>query len=442
MEFTVRGGSRLHGRARVPGDKSLSHRGLILGAIAQGVSRVNGFLPAADCLATLRCLRRLGVRIEETATSPAGEDGPPRLDLQVWGEGPEGLAEPEDVLDCGGSGTTMRLLSGVLAGRPTVGVLTGNARLRQRPMGRVVEPLRLMGAQVMGRDGGRLPPLTIQGGRLRGIDYTLPVASAQVKSAVLLAALSAAGPTVVREPGPARDHTERMLQAQGAELRKEGHTITLTPTDAPLRPLAFTVPGDISSAAFLVVAACLAPSSEICVEGVGLNPTRTGLLDVMQEMGADITTLNRQQTAGEETGDLLVRAGPLRGVEVGGEQVVRMIDEFPILAVAATQAQGITTVRDAAELRVKESDRISATVGELRKMGARIEERPDGFVVEGPTPLQGAVVDGQGDHRLAMALTVAGLIAGGETRLLGAEYIDDSFPRFASTLRGLGAEIR
>jgi 3-phosphoshikimate 1-carboxyvinyltransferase len=439
MDFTVRGGCKLRGRARVPGDKSLSHRGLILGATAQGVTQVKGFLPSADCLATLRCLRGLGVRIEET--SPAGEDGPPRLDVQVWGEGLERLAEPEDVLDCGGSGTTMRLLVGVLAGRPIVSVLTGNARLRQRPMGRVVAPLRQMGAQIMGRSGGRLPPLTIQGGRLRGVDYTLPVASAQVKSAILLAALSADGPTVVREPGPARDHTERMLQAQGANLRVEGRTITLTPGDAPLRPLAFTVPGDISSASFLVVAACLAPSSEIRIEEVGLNPTRTGLLDVLREMGADITTLNRRQMAGEETGDLLVRAGPLRGAEIGGELVVRMIDEFPVLAVAATQAEGITTVRDAAELRVKESDRISATVGELRKMGARIEERPDGFVVEGPTPLQGAVVEGRGDHRLAMALTVAGLIASGETKLLGAEYIGDSFPQFAPTLRGLGAEI-
>lgn len=440
MDLTVRGVGRLSGRVQMPGDKSISHRALILGAIAQGVTRVKGFPPAADCLATVRCLQKLGVHIEESRISPE-VGGPPRMDLQVWGDGLEGLEEPDDVLDCGGSGTTMRLLSGIVGSCSFVSVLTGNARLRQRPMGRIVTPLRQMGVQVMGRSGGRLPPLAIQGKRLRSIDYLLTIASAQVKSTILLAALSADGPTVVREPGPTRDHTERMLLAQGADLRKEGSNITLTPKDAPLHPLDVTVPGDISSAAFLIVAACLVPSSEIYIEGLGLNPTRTGLLDILQEMGADITVQNRRQSAGEETGDLVVRSSSLRGAGVKGNLVVRMIDEFPIFAVAATQAEGVTTVRDAAELRFKESDRISSVVEELRKMGAKIEDHPDGFVVEGPTPLHGGAVDAHSDHRLAMALAVAGLTIKEETKVLGAESIEDSFPQFAPIMRSVGADV-
>jgi 3-phosphoshikimate 1-carboxyvinyltransferase len=450
MQLTVTGGRGLHGRLRVPGDKSISHRGLILGALAQGTSRVRGFLAAADCLATLRCVRALGVEVEEVAPSPTADEGRPYRDYQsllpsltlhVHGKGLEGLQEPEDVLDCGGSGTTIRLLAGLLAGRPFTSVLTGNAQLRRRPMGRVVTPLRQMGAEVLGRDEGRLPPLAIRGGGLHGLDYTLPVASAQVKSAIMLAALSADGPTTVREPGPARDHTERMLHAQGVGLRVDGYVITLEPPAGPLHPLDLDVPGDFSSAAFLIIAACLAPQSDIYLEGVGLNPTRTGLLDVLRNMGAMITWLNTRETAGEPTGDLVVQTSALRGVEVSGDLVVRMIDEFPALAVAATQAEGPTVVRDASELRVKESDRINTVVTELLKMGAQIEERADGFVVEGPTPLHGAIVESHGDHRLAMALILAGLIAEGETAVTEAECIGDSFPGFVGTLRHLGAEV-
>jgi 3-phosphoshikimate 1-carboxyvinyltransferase len=306
-------------------------------------------------------------------------------------------------------------------------------------MRRVIEPLRGMGARIEGRDGG-YPPLTIHGADLHGIEYTLPIASAQVKSCLLLAGLYADGPTTVREPGPARDHTERMLRAMGVELRVKGSTMVLTPPDGPLRPLRLRVPGDLSAAAFLLVAALLVSDSVVTIEGVGVNPTRTGLLDVLRAMGARINLENARESGGEPVADLRVESGPLHGTAIQGDLVVRMIDEFPILAVAATQATGRTVVRDARELRVKETDRIAAVATELRKMGARIEERADGFVVDGPTPLRGTVVDSHGDHRLAMALAVAGLLAEGTTVVEGAEAIGDSFPGFVETMWELGCQ--
>jgi 3-phosphoshikimate 1-carboxyvinyltransferase len=341
----------------------------------------------------------------------------------------------------------MRLLAGILAGQSFTSTLDGHAGLRRRPMERVAVPLREMGARVETCDGG--PPLMVGGGQpptiggrnLRGIDYRLPVASAQVKSAILLAGLYAEGQTVVRQPGPARDHTERMLSAQGVHIDTQGDTITLTPSVRPLAPCSLTIPADFSSAAFLLVAASLVPKTDVTIKGVGVNSTRTGLLDTLTEMGADITWLSRTEQGGEPVADLEVRSGGLRGVEVSGEVVVRMIDEFPILAVAATQARGETLVRDAGELRVKETDRIVAVVTELRALGAAIEERDDGFVVEGPTRLRGARVQSHGDHRLAMALVVAGLMADGETVVEGAEVIADSFPGFVGLLRELGADI-
>jgi 3-phosphoshikimate 1-carboxyvinyltransferase len=410
----------------VPGDKSISHRALLLGAIAEGTSHVKGFLPGADCLATLRAVRALGVEVEE----------PTPTTLVVHGRGLHGLQEADDVLDCGGSGTTMRLLAGMLAGQPFTSVLTGNAQLRRRPMGRIVEPLQRMGATVLGRQGARRPPLALQGGNLHGIDYALPVASAQVKSALLLAGLYAEGPTSLREPGPARDHTERMLAAIGVQIEVDGLDVTLQPP-VSLSPLSLSVPGDVSSGAFLLVAGLLVPGAEVTIEGVGVNPTRTGLIDVLRAMGGQIKVLNEGEQGGEPVADLVARHTPLRGTTVQGDTVVRMIDEFPVLAVAATQAQGDTIVHDARELRVKETDRIAATVAELRKLGAQIEPYPDGFVVSGPTPLRGATVDSHGDHRLGMALAIAGLVAEGETVVQNADCIADSFPEFAQTLDSL-----
>jgi 3-phosphoshikimate 1-carboxyvinyltransferase len=432
---------------QVPGDKSISHRALMLGAIAEGVTRVTNWLPAGDCQATLRCMRALGVPIEQHDATT----------LTVHGVGCDGLQPPRQTLDCQGSGTTMRLLAGILAGqsfdtaqatsrvhrgdRPFPSTLDGHDGLRRRPMRRIIEPLRQMGADVQGRDG-RFPPLQIRGGNLHGIDYRLPVASAQVKSCILLAGLFASGPTTIHEPGPARDHTERMLRAMGAEVQVHGPTITLVPQPAPLRPLTLQVPGDFSSAAFLLVAGAIVPGSRIVIEDVGGNPTRTGLLDVLWAMSARIDVEDQGESGGEPLIDLAVRYSDLQGTQVVGPLVVRMIDEFPILAVAATQADGKTVVRDAGELRVKETDRIAAVAKELRKMGAEIEEKPDGFVMRGPATLQGAVVDSHGDHRLAMALAVAGLVAEGETVVEGAEVIGDSYPGFAEMLRGLGASIR
>jgi 3-phosphoshikimate 1-carboxyvinyltransferase len=308
-------------------------------------------------------------------------------------------------------------------------------------MGRIADPLRRMGARVLGRDGGQRPPLAIQGGNLHGIDYALPVASAQAKSAILLAGLYARGPTTLHEPGPARDHTERILKAMGGRLEVEDGSVHIQAGTA-LQPLEATVPGDFSSAAFLLVAATLVPGSEVTLTGVGVNPTRTGLLEVLRTMGASVMLHNQRTVSGEPLADLTVRASELHGVEIGGDTVVRMIDEFPVFALAATQAQGETVVRDAAELRVKETDRIATTVQELSRMGARIYATPDGFVVQGPSSLhspqlvegQGAAVDSHGDHRLAMTLAVAGLIATGETRVENTACIADSFPGFEATL--------
>lgn len=431
MDLHVKSGAALRGEVTVPGDKSISHRALLLGALADGRSEVRGWLPAADCLATLSAVRALGTVVEQLTPT----------ELVIHGRGLRGLQPPgpQRPLDCQGSGTTMRLLAGILAGYPEHSVLDGHDGLRRRPMERVAAPLRLMGATVTTTDGR--PPISVQGGELTGVDYALPVASAQVKSAILLAGLYARGETVVRQPGPARDHTERMLRAQGVPVRAEGDTITLSPPSSPLTPWSLDVPADFSSAAFLLVAGLLVPGSELVIRQTNVNPTRTGLLDVLQAMGGQIETLNAAEQAGEPVADLCVRPATLRGGAVAGDLVVRMIDEFPILAVAASQAEGETTIRDAEELRVKESDRIAAVAAELRRLGAQIEERPDGFVVAGPTPLRGARVDSHGDHRLAMALVVAGLIATGETIVAGCEVIGDSFPGFVPMLRQLGADI-
>lgn len=422
--------ARLRGRVRVPGDKSISHRALVLASLAEGVSQIENWLPGRDCLATLRCLESLGVPIHRAGDS-----------LRVEGRGLHGLRPPAGPLDCARSGTTMRLLAGLLAGQPFQSVLTGDQGLNRRPMERVAQPLRRMGARVETTEGHG--PLTVQGPaasgrRLRGGTFALPVASAQVKSAILLAGLYADGPVTVSEPGSSRDHTERLLRWLGVDLRVDEGAITLHPP-RQLPPFFLRIPGDLSSAAFLLVAACLTPGSVVTVEDVGLNPTRTGLLDVLRAMGAEVGVEQTHAAGPEPVGAITARASRLDGVEIAGSTVVRMIDEFPVLAVAATQAHGRTVVRDAAELRVKESDRIAAIVSELRHLGARIEPLPDGFVVEGPFPLRGGVVDSHGDHRLAMALAIAGLVAQEPVTIRGAEWIEDSFPGFVDRLKEIGA---
>jgi len=431
----------LRGEVPVPGDKSISHRALMLAALAEGSSRIDGLLLSGDCEATFTCLRDLGVTIETVGIGASAS-------VVVHGRGLRGLQPPQKPLDCSRSGTTMRLLAGILAGQSFDSVLTGEAQLLRRPMRRVTDPLRKMGAAISDTDGHG--PLNIRGrGSLHGSTHDLAVASAQVKSAILLAGLYAEGAVTVRLPGPARDHTERMLLAQvepgyeGQEfLTYDAVSARLDPSAiSRILPLVCTVPGDFSSAAFLMAAGACVPGAEVKVTGVGTNLTRTGFLDVLRWMGADVALAEAHEQGGEPLADVTVRGSGLKGVTVGGDVVVRMIDEFPILAVVATQAAGRTVVRDAAELRVKESDRIASVVGELRKLGAAIEPRDDGFVVEGPTTLRGAEVDSLGDHRLGMALVIAGLVAQGDTIVHGAERMSDSFPGFVKTMRVLGASI-
>ena len=418
--LTVAPGRPLRGLLRVPGDKSISHRAAILGGIAGGVTRVSGFLRAEDCLSTLRCLRALGVAIDEQRDTLVIHGGPP--------------AEPGDVLDVGNSGTTIRLLAGVLAGQPFHSILTGDASIRRRPMARVAEPLRQMGAHISGRQGGRLAPLAIAGASLRGIAYATPVASAQVKSAILLAGLFAEGETSVAEPSQSRDHTERMLGAFGVPVRRDGQTARLTGPAAP-RGTAVHVPGDLSSAAYFLVAGALVPGSEVAVADVGINPTRTGVLDILRMMGACVEVRDEREEGGEPVGTVAVRAGPLRGVLIGGTVIPRAIDELPVLAVAACLAAGETVIRDAAELRLKESDRVAVLARELGRLGADITPQPDGLVIAGGRRLHGGRVRSGGDHRIAMALAVAGLCADGPVIIEDSACVETSFPGFEAALR-------
>jgi 3-phosphoshikimate 1-carboxyvinyltransferase len=433
MKRGIEGAVRLRGTISPPGDKSISHRAAIFGAIASGVSVIEGFLAGDDCLSTLRCLAAMGVEFEQEA----GEDG--SLVLRVWGAGKQGLRESADVLDAGNSGTTMRLLSGLLAGQPFFSVLNGDRSLRQRPMGRVLNPLRGMGATVLGRGGDALAPLAIRGGDLTGIDYALPVASAQLKSALVLAALYASGTTRLTEPGPSRDHTELMLRSMGAEIESDGLQVTIRTLTRELDPLALRVAGDMSSACFWLVAAVCHPDAELHLRGVGMNPTRRGALDVLLQMGANIEIHEERLQGGEPVADLVARSSTLHGTTIQGEMIPRAIDEIPILALAGSLAGGDTIVRDAAELRVKESDRILTTSTELNRLGAAIEETADGMVIHGGRRLRGAHTESAGDHRLAMTLAIAGLLAEGETAVDGAECVEISYPRFWSDLATISA---
>jgi len=428
--MTVVRPQRLRGSVRVPGDKSITHRALIFNAIAEGDARVEGFLDAADTRSTLEALRSLGVAIEQLAPDQ----------LLVHGRGRAGLSEPADVLDCGNSGTTIRLLSGLLAGVPFLSVLSGDASLRGRPMGRIVEPLRTLGARISARAAGTLPPLVVEGGALAGGQrIATAVASAQVKSALLLAGLAADGPTTVVEPARSRDHSERMLGAMGAGIVIEGQTVTLTPPDGDLVAVGVRVPGDISTAAAWIVAATLHPDAELLLEGVGLNPTRSGLIEVLRAMGAEIEELEARTVGGEPVADLRVRSASLVGTRISGEVVPRAIDELPLLALAGALAEGETVIADAAELRVKESDRVATTAAVLRALGVEVEERTDGLVVAGGARLRGAAIEAAGDHRLAMLGAVAGLLADGETVVAGAGAVAVSYPDFWTDLRRLGA---
>jgi 3-phosphoshikimate 1-carboxyvinyltransferase len=431
MEQRVRPPSRLRGTVVVPGDKSISHRAAILNALASGPATVDNFLVGDDTGATLDCLRALGVDWEL--------EGGKGLEatLRIHGPGRERLRESEDILDARNSGTTMRLLAGVLAAHPFFSILTGDSSLRSRPMDRVVRPLRKMGAELWGRHDGEYPPLAIRGSELLGTRYRMPIASAQVKSALLLAGLFARGETVVEEPAPTRDHTERMLSAMGARLSLEEGLVRIEPLARELSPLELRVPGDISAAAFWMVAAALHPDAELHLPGVGVNPTRSGIIDVLRAMGADVELMEERQQGGEPVADVTVRSSRLAPVEVSGNLVPRLIDEIPVLAVAAALTPGRTAVRDAAELRVKESDRIATTCRELGRLGARVEELPDGLAIEGVRSLRGAHCHSHGDHRLAMALGVAGLLARGETVIEEAEAAQVSYPGFWSDLAQL-----
>ncbi len=420
----------LRGEITPPGDKSISHRAVLLNSIAEGRARISNFSPGADCSATVACLRALGADIRRRPSEAAT--------LEVEGVGMRGLKEPADVLNAGNSATTMRLLCGLLAAQPFLTIITGDASLRSRPMDRVIRPLSLMGASIWGRAGDSFGPLAVKGGHLRGIDYTLPVASAQVKSAILIAALSAEGATTVAEPARSRDHTERLLQAMGVDVRVESLAVSVAGPVGRLNAVDVHVPGDISSAAYWMVAAAIHGNARIKLRDIGVNPTRTGVIDVLLKMGAKLRIENQRSAGNEPLADLVVESSELGGVEIASDLVPRLIDEIPVIAVAACVAKGTTVIRDAAELRVKETDRIRDLASELSRLGASVEEMPDGLAIHGGGKLRGARCSSHGDHRLAMALGIAGLTAEGKTIIEQAEVAGVSYPSFWQDMRGSG----
>ncbi len=428
--LTIKPVKTLSGCVSIPGDKSISHRAAILSSLAQGTTKIYNFLTAADCLSTVECLKKMGVSIE----------GPVNNTLVVHGQGPAGIKEPLDVLNAGNSGTSMRLLTGVLASFPFYSVITGDRSLRERPMERVLYPLQKMGAEIAGRKGSTRAPLAITGKKLSGIQYVSTVASAQVKTAVLLAGLQAYGKTTFTEPALSRDHTEKMLEHFGIPVTKSGLTVSVRGPCTLKAGGDFTVPGDISSAAFFIIAACIIPASDITICGVGVNPTRAGIIDVLTKMGANISIQNERIECGESVADIRVLYAPLQGTSIGGDIIPRLIDEIPILSVAAAAAQGETVITGAEELKYKETDRLKAVAEELRKMGVNIKELPDGLVIEGNTKFNGACCHSRGDHRMAMALSIAGLAAAGETTVNDADCVDISFPQFGDVLNSLVVE--
>ena len=427
MKIEISRQNNLSGEIKVPGDKSISHRAVILSSLARGQSRIRGFLESEDCLHTVEIFRKLGIKINKQKKGV----------YTVSGSGLDGLQEPQSVLDCGNSGTGMRILTGLLSAQSFYSVLTGDKSLCQRPMERIISPLEQMGAQIWSRRGG-MAPLSVRGQKLAPLNYELPVASAQVKSSLIMAGLASGEPLTITEPGFSRDHTERMLKNSGVPLDKEKLTISLPGGRYKLTPLDIKIPGDISSAAFFIAAALITENSSIILKNVGLNPTRSGFLEVIDKMGGSIDILNKRKTAGEPVGDLQVKSSSLSGIEIRGDIIPRLIDEIPVIAVLAARAEGRTLIRDAEELRVKETDRIEAMVNELSKMGVSIAEYEDGMIIEGPSDLQkGDLFRSYGDHRVAMSLAVAGLCRKKKMTITNCECINTSFPEFEEVLAEL-----
>jgi len=420
---------RLSGEISVQGDKSISHRAVILGSIAEGTTRVTNFLPSEDCIRTIKAFEAMGINIEMN-----------RNTLIINGKGLNGLTEPNDVMDMGNSGTSARLLCGLLSGQPFFSVMTGDSSLRRRPMKRIAEPLRMMGAAIWGRGGGDFLPMCIKGSETEGITYKLPVASAQVKSAILFAGLYAKGRTSVEEITTSRDHTERMMDYFGINLERKGTTIIV---EGGERPSArnVDVPGDISAAAFFMVGASIVSDSDVVIKDVGINPTRTGIIDILMKMGASIEILNQRKMGAEPAGDIRIKSALLKGVEIKGDIIPRCVDELPVICIAAAVAEGETVIKDASELRVKESDRIAVMAECLSRVGVEVETYPDGMRIKGGMGLKGTVCNSHGDHRIAMSMAIAGLITEGEMTIEDTECINTSFPEFEETLRKLVKRI-
>jgi 3-phosphoshikimate 1-carboxyvinyltransferase len=419
MDVEVKKKNSLKGVISVPGDKSISHRAVMIGSIAEGLTEVENFLVAKDTLSTVECMRKLGVDIKLE-----------RNRVKVYGKGLY-LSKSSEVLDVGNSGTTIRLLMGILAGQEFETILTGDDSIKRRPMGRVIVPLTLMGAKIEAREGN-FAPVKIRGGKLRGIEYKMPIASAQVKSSIMLASLYAEGMTVIEEPALSRNHTELMLQTFGARIEIDGKKIFCYP-GSKLKGQKIIVPGDISSAAYFIVAANLLPNSEVVIKDVNVNPTRTGIIDVLKDMGGNVELINERYVNNEKIADIVVKSSKLKGIEIGGDLIPKLIDEIPVIAVAAVFAEGTTVIKNAEELKVKESNRIKSMTSELGKMGAKIFETEDGMIIEGTGFLRGAEVESYNDHRVAMSLWIAGLLAEGRTIIKKAECVDVSYPDFYKT---------
>jgi 3-phosphoshikimate 1-carboxyvinyltransferase len=422
----IKPAKQLIGEVILPGDKSISHRVAILGSFASGISEISDFSPGKDCTSTINCLKSLGVKI--TRNSEKSHE------YTIYGTGYDGLREAVNVLNAGNSGTTMRLLGGLLAAQPFFSIINGDASLRTRPMKRLIDPLRLMGAEIHGRNYDTFAPLVIRGRKLHGISYKLPMPSAQIKSAVLLAGLFATGRTTVKQDQPSRDHTERLLKYMGADIDDKRNDVSIMPITRPLKPLKLRVPGDISAAAYWLVAGAIHPDAELDIRDCGVNPTRTGIIDVLLDMGAKIRIRNQRIECNEPIADISIESSKLRAIEIKGALIPRLIDEIPILAVAACFAKGTTVIKDAGELRVKESDRISATVKELTRLGAKIEALPDGMIIHGGSHLRGSDVRSYSDHRLAMSFAIAGLVATGRTLIQNPETVEISYPNFWNVL--------
>ena len=434
MDLTVSRPRRLAGEIVAPGDKSVSHRAVMLNSIAEGSATVRNFSPGDDCTSTMGIMSALGVEIERVSSDEGLGDT-----LHVRGAGNKGLREPEVLLDAGNSGTTMRLMSGILAGRDFKSTMIGDESLSSRPMGRIIKPLSMMGAVIQGRENNTLAPLKFVGGSLKGIDYDLPVASAQLKSAILLAGLRAEGKTSISQPDASRDHTERMLSAMGADIEVDGLEVTVG--ESHIGCVDVDVPGDISSAAFWMVAGLIHPNAEVVIKGVGVNPTRAGILTALQDMGGDIELVDERVVAGEPVADIVARSSNLRGTELAGSIMPLLMDEVPIIAVAAAMAEDETLIRDAAELRVKETDRISATVDWLVAAGVEAEAREDGMAIRGSGRIAGGTYQSQDDHRIAMALGIAGLVSDGPITVTEANCASISYPEFWDLLESLGGIV-